>query len=415
MLRTIQFGCTLSKDEADALNAESGRLYTDTLTCHYRISRRTGVWLRPEQGERWEDAHGGPTTLQAHSRDAAQQGLYTACKTAKVCQAAGLDTKYLYHRKRWRTTIWKASGIRLEDRALRLARARGLTPVMVPLPPQLVSLSLAAYREARLVWDRAAQHYAWQLVVDDGVPPAPAPPGDQTAAIDLGEIHPAAVTDGTETVIFTCRALRSNQQDTAKRVGELKAKQDRKHQGSRRWKRLQRRTTRFRAQQRRRARDLEHQVSRAVVDWATERQIHTLVIGDVPDVADGKRLNRKSQQKIGVWSHGHQRQYITYEAEAAGITVVLVDEAYTSQTCPGTLPDGTACLHCYKPTGRVYRCPACGLTAHRDGLGAANLLSQHYTGEPGHVRPARETYRSPVVGKRRRLDTRELARVPTVG
>jgi putative transposase len=235
----------------------------------------------------------------------------------------------------------------------------------------------AAFREARLVWDRAAQHYAWHLVVEDGVPPAPAPPGDHTAAIDLGEIHPAAVTDGTETVIFTCRALRSNQQYTAKRVGELNAKQARKHKGSRRWKRLQRRTTRFCAQQRRRARDLEHKVSRAVVDWATERQVHTLVIGDVRDVADGKRLPATSQQKIGVWSHGRQRASITYSAEAAGITVGLVDEAYTSQTCPGTLPDGTACLHCYKPTGRVYRCPACGFTAHRDGLGAANLLSQH--------------------------------------
>jgi hypothetical protein len=161
-------------------------------------------------------------------------------------------------------------------------------------------LSLAAYREARLVWDRAARHSTWHLVIEDDVPPAPAPPGDHTAAIDLGEIHPATATDGNETVIFTCRALRSQQQSTAKRVARLKSKQDRKHKGSRRWTRLQRRKTRFRAQQRRRARDLEHKVSRAVVDWATERQVHTLVLGDVRDVANGKRLNRKSQQKIGV-------------------------------------------------------------------------------------------------------------------
>jgi len=71
MLRTVQFACTLPKDEADALNAESGRLYTDMLVCHYRIYRRQGIWLRPDQGERWEDRHGGPTTLHAHSRDAA--------------------------------------------------------------------------------------------------------------------------------------------------------------------------------------------------------------------------------------------------------------------------------------------------------------------------------------------------------
>jgi putative transposase len=231
MLRTVQFACSLPKAEADALNAESGRIYTDTLVCHYRIYRRKGVWLRPAGGERWEDCHGGPTTLHAHSRDAAQQGFSTACTTANACQAAGLDTTYPYHRKHWRTTVWKASGIRLEDGALRLACARGLAPVTVSLPPHLLSVPAAAFREARLVWDRAAQHYAWHLVVEDGLPPAPAPPGDHTAAIDLGEIHPAAVTDGTETVIFACRALRSNQQYTAKRVGELTAKQAHKRRG----------------------------------------------------------------------------------------------------------------------------------------------------------------------------------------
>jgi hypothetical protein len=212
MLRTVQFGCTLSKDDADALNAESGRVSTDTLVCHYRIYCHTGVWLRPEQGERWEDQHGGPTTLHAHSRDAAQQGFYHACTIAKACQAAGLDTKYPYHRKHWRTTVWKASGIRLQDGRLRLARARRLAPVTVSLPSHLLAVPAAAFREARLVWDRAAQQYQWHLVVDDGLAPAPAPPGDHTAAVDLGEIHPAAVTDGTETVIVTCRALRANQQ-----------------------------------------------------------------------------------------------------------------------------------------------------------------------------------------------------------
>jgi hypothetical protein len=137
MLRTVQFTCTLSKDEADALHAESGRRYSDMLACHYRRCRRQCVWLRPELGERWEDRHGGPPTLHAHRRAAAQQGFYTACKIAQACQQAGLDTNYPYHRTRWRTTVWKASGIRLQDGALCLARARGLAPVVVSLPPPL--------------------------------------------------------------------------------------------------------------------------------------------------------------------------------------------------------------------------------------------------------------------------------------
>ena len=416
MLRTVQFACTLPKAEADALNAESGRIYTDMLVRHYRLYRKQSVWLAPKNGERVEDTLGGPTTLHAHSRDAAQQGFYKACKTAKACKQVGLEAKYPYHRKRWRTTIWKNSGISRNGETLLLARARGLAPVSVSLPPPLLKLPAAALLQARLVWDRAARHYTWHLVVEDGLKPEAPPSGDHTAAVDLGEIHPAALTDGKETVIISCRALRANQQYTAKRLSEIRANQDRKHKGSRAFRRLQRRKSRFLARQKRRARDMEHKASRAVVRWAKERQVSTLVIGDVRDVAAGKRLNTKSQQKIGVWSHGRQRQYITYKAEAAGMAVVLVEEAYTSQTCPGTLPDGTACLHCYKPKGRVYRCPACGFTAHRDGVGCANLLSQHYTGEPGHVQPPPEKYRHPVVqGKRSRLDTADLARIPPIG
>jgi putative transposase len=414
MLRTVQFACTLSKSEADALNAESGRLYTDMLVRHYRVYRKQGVWLAPQAGERLEDALGGPTTLHAHSRDAAQQGFYKACKTARACRQQGLDVKYPHWRKRWRTTLWKKTGISRNGERVWLARARGVAPLAVLLPPTLLALPAAAFLEVRLVWDRAAQHYSWHVVVEDGVPPLPAP-GTATAAVDLGEIHPAALTDGKQTCIISCRALRANQQYTTKRLAEIRAKQDRKTKHSRSWKRLQRRKSRFLAKQKRRARDLEHKISRAVVTWATERQVQTIVIGDVRNVADGKRMSTKSQQKIGLWSHGRQRHSITYKAAAAGIAVGLVDEAYTSQTCPGTLPDGTGCLHCYKPKGRVYRCPACGFTAHQDGLGAANLLSQHYTGEPGHVLPPKEKYRYPFVGKRSRLDTADLARIPTVG
>ena len=87
----------------------------------------------------------------------------------------------------------------------------------------------------------------------------------------------------------------------------------------------------FLAKQRRRARDLEHKSSRVVVKFAQERHASTLVIGDVRDVADGKHLATKSQQKIGLWAHRRQRQYITSKAEAAGDSVILIDEAYASQ------------------------------------------------------------------------------------
>lgn len=91
-----------------------------------------------------------------------------------------------------------------------------LAPVpLVPLPSNLLTLP-AAFLEVRLAWDRAARHYTWHIVVEDGAVPERAP-GPPTAAVDLGEIHPAALADGQEIVIITCRALRANQQYTAKK------------------------------------------------------------------------------------------------------------------------------------------------------------------------------------------------------
>src|SRR5262252_1081224 len=144
MLRTTQVVCSLPKEEADALNAESGRIYTDMPVQHYRRYRKQGVWLSPKCGERLGDAVGGPTSLHAHSRDAAQQGFYKACKTAKACRELGLDMRYPHKRKHFRTTIWKKTGIRLKDDKLLLARARGLCAVEVPLPSDLLALPKTA-------------------------------------------------------------------------------------------------------------------------------------------------------------------------------------------------------------------------------------------------------------------------------
>ena len=156
-----------------------------------------------------------------------------------------------------------------------------------------------------------------------------------------------------------------------------------------------------------------------MVDWAVERKAGTIVIGDVRNIANGKRLNRKSQQKVGNWSHGKQRKYITYKAAAQGIEVVLQSEAYTSQTCP-------QCGHRSKPTGREYWCRRCGFLGHRDMVGASNILSRTLHGELGQVKPSSTIkYRQPFgraekreiewpftrerEGKRSPLDTGQVA------
>jgi len=401
MIRTHFIACHLPRALADRLNEESGRVYARVLVNHYRVYRRSGHWLSVWDATKLDDLAGkaDPRLLHAHSLDAAQQGFYKACKTAKANRGAG--ARYPTRRPKYRTTIWKNTGVRRREGAVLLSLARGSDPIQVRLPASFPS---GAVVEARLVYDRVGRRHEWHLVVDDGLEP-PAAPGTNIAALDLGEVHPVAATDGQEAVVFTARELRSVKQYGHKRRAALAALQSRKVKYSRAWKRLQRRKTRFAGQQARRLRDVEHKVSRAVVDWAVERKVGTLAIGDVRDIADGKRLSTKSQQKIGGWSHGRLRQYIEYKAEGEGITTQLVDEAYSSQTCP-------ACGQRHKPTGRIYRCPACGFRGHRDGqVGAVNLLSRHVHGDVGKLKPPGPIkYRHPfLTGKRSRLDTAHVA------
>jgi putative transposase len=383
MIRTHILSCALPRPDADALNRESGRIYTLTLVWHYRIYRRKGTWLSPSQAERLGDSLSS-TTLHAHSRDAAQQAFYKACKTAKANRGAGAH--YPHKRKLYRPTIWKNSGIRLVGGTLLLARARGLAPVVVALPPALQALGRAAFVEMRLVYDLVGKRYQWHLVVEDGQQPSTAP-GTATLAADLGEIHPAAVANERgAVVIFTARDLRALNQYRHKRLASLQARQSKCKRRSRLWKRLQRRKEYLLARNNRQRRDIEHKVTRAVTTHAKQEGARRLVVGDLRTVGRGKRLSRKVQQKVSGWSHGRQIAFLAYKLETEGITLERQSEAYSSKTCP-------QCGKHNKPNGRRYRCAKCGFSGHRDAVGATNQVSKALHGDYGRVQPSSIKYR----------------------
>lgn len=397
MIRTIFLTAHIPRVEADSLNLESGRIYTQVMVEQYRIYRKKGVWLSPKAQERYNDYLNQDATplLHAHSIDAAQQGFPKACKTARANKNEGV--RYPHKRKRYRTTIWKNTGIRLRDDCLLLALAKGRSPIKVEIPQSLQGLPIESFVEMRLVYNIASYCYEWHLVVDDGkeVPPTK---NTNVAAIDLGEIHPVTITNGIEAAVISCKELRSVKQHTNKRLAKFQKAMANRQKGSRRWKRLQQHKSRFLARQERRIRDIEHKISHEVLEWAIEHEVGILAIGDVRDIANGKRLNKKSQQKISNWSHGRMRIFIGYKADGVGIHVVDdVNEAYTSQTCAG-------CGNRHKPKGRVYTCPTCGSIVHRDVQGAANILSRVLYNELAKVPVVKPKYRYPVLrGKRSSL------------
>jgi len=155
-------------------------------------------------------------------------------------------------------------------------------------------------------------------------------------------------------------------------------------------------------------RDMEHKISRALVDVAVKRQAGTIVLGDVRHVADGVNHGARNNQKISGWSHGKIRTYVEYKAQEEGIRLVLQAEHYSSQTCP-------QCGSRHKPRGRVYTCGQCGFSGHRDVVGQINILSAYTHGVPGNLPvPTIIKQRRPALGDekrsmRRRRDTDQMS------
>ncbi len=386
MIRTYRLPCTVPRALADTLNLESGRLYTQVLVTHWRIVRKQGHWLRPGTAEKLNDFVNPVKRLHAHTIDAAQQGFYKACTTAKAVKKLDPDAKYPHWCKRFRPTIWKHTAIKKAGLVLTLSNGKGTPSLSVRLPSHLADVLRVL--EVRLVYDKRARRYTWHVVVENGKHPAEAT-GRNVVSVDLGEIHPAVVGDAEEATLITCRERRHEAQGHAKRLARLTKALSRTTKGSRRAKKLWRTKSRMKAQHARVIRDMEHKVSRAIVEVAVERQASIIVMGDVRDIADGVDLSKQTNQKISGWNHGKMRALITYKAAAEGITVTLQDEHYTSQTCP-------QCGHRHKPRGRVYTCGQCGFSGHRDVVGQVNILSAYLHGEPGKITaPATVKHRMP--------------------
>jgi len=283
----------------------------------------------------------------------------------------------------------------VEQGRIRLALAREYDPIWVELPAHLALLPVAVFRQVQLVYHIATRHNHWHITVDDGIVPPPCE-AQKAMAVDLGEIHPAACTNGEHSTIIACRELRANAQHRNKKTADLQKMIARCTTGSRRWKKLTRTRKELQAQTEAKQRDMLHKVSRAVIEEAQNMEAGTIVIGDVRDVADKtkqeRRMSRENRQKISNWPHGKLRQYITYKAAAVGITTELINEAYTSKTCPNP-----ACGHRNKPKGRNYVCAQCGYVGHRDNVGSTNILSKYKTGKLAQRLPCKFIkYRYPV-------------------
>ena len=303
-----------------------------------------------------------------------------------------LTARYPRRRRRMMPLRWYQGTFGLDGRRLRVPVARGCPPLRVRLDRDLPYPS-GQVRSVTLLYDAGR---LWVDVTAE-VPVAVHPAGQEpdpgrVAGVDLGIIHPYAVAGpDAQGLLVSGRAIRAEHHQhhaDAKARNRAVADQAPKpgQRGSRRWRRHRRRQRQAEARHRRRVRQAQHEAAREVIAWAAVRRIGTLAVGDprgVLNLAAGRRHNRRTRD----WRVGHLISALADKAEAAGMTVKLVDERGTSSTCP----------HCRrrvpKPAGRVFTCSHCQFTGHRDLVAAASIAARTGGGTTPATVPADVTHR----------------------
>jgi IS605 OrfB family transposase len=287
---------------------------------------------------------------------------------------------------------WYHGTFTLTDRRLRIPVARGCRPLVVrldrdpPYPPGQVRSVTLLYDAGRLWVDVTAEVPVTCYLAGEEPDPG------RIAGIDLGIIHPYAVAGpGGQGLLVSGRAIRAeHRMHLADSKGRRRAVARRApkpgQKGSRRWRHYRRRQRLAEARHRRRVRQAQHEAATTVITWAVQYRVGTLAVGDPRGVLHldaGRRHNQRTRD----WRIGHLITVLKDKAEAAGISLRLVDERGTSSTCP-------AChRRVPKPAGRVLSCPACQFTDHRDLSAAATIAARAGGGTTPAILPAGVTHR----------------------
>jgi IS605 OrfB family transposase len=290
---------------------------------------------------------------------------FEAARRKKAGMVAGFP-----RRKRALLAVrWYHGTFRIDGDRLRIPVRRGAPPLVVrlareiPYPGESIR-SLTLLSEAgRLYVDVTAALSPEDHDLDPGI----------VAGVDPGIIHPFAVVAGDGSLLVSGRAMRAechlHLADTKARNRRMGRKApSRGQRGSRRWRKLRRTQRRREARHRRRIRQAQHEAARAVVAWAVDHRVGTLVVGDPGGICN-RDLGRRQNLRLRRWGRTHLIGALKDKAAMAGIEVVEVDERGTSSTC-------LACRkRVPKPRGRVFRCSSCGFSGHRDLVGAANIAA----------------------------------------
>lgn len=154
--------------------------------------------------------------------------------------------------------------------------------------------------------------------------------------VDLGVVHPAylAVNDGLERSLIGDGDAFQKQRDVfRRRFKELQRCQ--LTQGGHGRKHKTKATAILRGKERNWVQTENHRISREIVNLAIRWKVESIQMENLKGFGKNSEgeVETKHKRLLGRWSYFELQKNIEYKAQMAGIKVVYVNPAYTSQTC----------------------------------------------------------------------------------
>jgi len=358
------------REQDTQVRKEAARLWNRMVKLHRYFRKRKLQW--PKESH-FKKHFKGRFKLYSSTVQAIIEKFFSNIDTARTNRRSGdKKAKYPYHFKGHFNVLWKEAAIKVKGSTIFLSMGRGRKPLKFHLPE---------IPEGKVVYAELGFHEL-RLTLKRNVPDVEKRPN--IAAADLGNIHLSVITDGKKTISVVGRGLRSINQKHNKKKAVISKLLSKCKKGSRRWKKLKRSLGKSSIKKDNQQRNLLHHAANIVTKFCGERDIGELAVGDITNINKNKKgkTSKRLNQENGSIALGKFVEYLKYKLKLIGCEVIMINEAYTTRTCP-------VCGNQHKPAGRTYRCKNCGGIFARDEVGAVNILNKYINGKikPGMIIP----------------------------